>query len=118
MLKNGRRIVAENVTDDGEHVAYQTPAGQMSLPKSIVARVERDNFTYSSGSSGSRPAIDPPVSAPQVEPVVVTKMSPAARFTTTSSTSPISRNSNPTRAPVPQFRLKKSPPHITPPRNS
>jgi tetratricopeptide (TPR) repeat protein len=70
VLKNGRRIAAENVTDDGEHVSYQTPAGQMSLPKSIVARVEHDNFTYSSGSSGSRASSEPPVSAPQVEPVV------------------------------------------------
>jgi tetratricopeptide (TPR) repeat protein len=67
VLKNGRRIVAESVTDDGDHVVYQTPAGQMSLPKSIVARVERDNFAYSSPSQASS---EPPVSAPQLEPVL------------------------------------------------
>lgn len=66
VLKNGRRIVAENVTDDGARVTYQTPAGQLSIPKSIVARIEHDDFTYSSASSASS---EPPVSAPQVEPV-------------------------------------------------
>ncbi len=66
VLKNGRRIQAANITEDGEHVTYETPAGQMSIPKSIVARIERDNYTY---SSAARAASEPPVSAPQVEPV-------------------------------------------------
>jgi tetratricopeptide (TPR) repeat protein len=65
VLKNGRRIVASNVVDDGEHVSYETSAGRFSLPKSIVARVERDSF----GSFGSASHSEPPVSAPQVEPV-------------------------------------------------
>jgi len=42
VLKNGRRITAANVTDDGEHVSYETSAGRFSLPKSIVARIEKD----------------------------------------------------------------------------
>ncbi len=66
VLKNGRRIVAENVTDDGTRVTYQTPAGQLSIPKSIVARIEHDDFAYSPASDASS---QPPVSAPQVEPV-------------------------------------------------
>jgi len=66
VLKNGRRIVAENVTEDATHVIYQTPAGQLSIPKSIVARIEHDSFTY---SSASRAAAEPPVTAPQIEPV-------------------------------------------------
>ena len=66
VLKNGRRIIAENVTEDDSHVTYQTAAGQLSIPKSIVARVEHDNFGY---SSASRASAEPPVSAPQVEPV-------------------------------------------------
>jgi tetratricopeptide (TPR) repeat protein len=66
VLKNGRRIVAENVTEDATHVTYQTPAGELSIPKSIVARIERDNFGY---SSASKALSEPPVSAPQVEPV-------------------------------------------------
>ena len=39
VLKNGRRIVADGVTDDGEHIAYQTPAGEMSLPLSVKCTV-------------------------------------------------------------------------------
>ena len=66
VLKNGRRIIAENITEDDSHVTYQTAAGQLSIPKSIVARIEHDNFGY---SSASRASAEPPVSAPQVEPV-------------------------------------------------
>lgn len=63
VLKNGRRISATGVTQDADHVTYQTPAGQMSLPKSIVLRVEHDDFSYSASHADSAP----PVSAPQVE---------------------------------------------------
>lgn len=66
VLKNGHKIVATNVTQDGDHVTYQTPAGQLSIPKSIVARIERDNFAYSSAASA---ASEPPISAPTIEPV-------------------------------------------------
>jgi tetratricopeptide (TPR) repeat protein len=66
VLKNGRRIVASNVTEDAEHVTYETPAGQMSIPKSIVARIERDNQAYASASTTDSP---PPISAPQIEPL-------------------------------------------------
>jgi tetratricopeptide (TPR) repeat protein len=65
VLKNGHRIVAENVTEDDAHVTYQTSAGQLSIPKSIVARIERDNL----GSWASRASSEPPVSAPEIEPV-------------------------------------------------
>ena len=66
VLKNGRRIVAANVTEDASHVTYQTPAGQLSIPKSIVARIEHDDFTYAPASANRS---QPPVSAPPVEPV-------------------------------------------------
>ena len=66
VLKNGRRIVASSVTEDGERVRYETPAGQMSIPKSIVARIDRDGFGYASGSAASA---EPPVSAPHVDPI-------------------------------------------------
>ena len=65
VLKNGRRITAANVTDDGEHVSYETSAGRFSLPKSIIARVEKDQFGYSSASS-SHQNDPPPVSAPEI----------------------------------------------------
>jgi tetratricopeptide (TPR) repeat protein len=66
VLKNGRRIQAESVTETADHVSYETSAGQMSLPKSIVARIERDDFSSPSSKAASS---EPPVSAPQVEPV-------------------------------------------------
>jgi len=66
VLKNGRRIVASSVTEDGDRVRYETPAGTMSIPKSIVARIDRDGFGSISGSGASS---EPPVSAPHVDPV-------------------------------------------------
>jgi tetratricopeptide (TPR) repeat protein len=65
VLKNGRRIVASHVTENGERVSYETPAGEMSIPKSIVERIDRDDFGYSS----ARASTAPPVSAPQIDPV-------------------------------------------------
>ena len=67
LLKNGRRIIASNVVEDGDHVRYETPAGQMSIPKSIVARIDRDNLGYSSAASAAASA--PPVSAPEIDPL-------------------------------------------------
>jgi tetratricopeptide (TPR) repeat protein len=66
VLKNGRRITAEQVTETADRVSYQTPAGELSLPKSIVERVERDDFAY---TAAARAGSEPPVSAPQIEPV-------------------------------------------------
>lgn len=65
VLKNGRRIVATNVVEKGNQVTYDTPAGTMAIPKSIVARIDRDNFSYSSAADSEKEA---PVSAPQVNP--------------------------------------------------
>jgi tetratricopeptide (TPR) repeat protein len=65
VLKNGRRIVASHVSENGDRVSYETPAGEMSIPKSIVERIDRDDFGYSS----SRASAAPPVSAPQIDPV-------------------------------------------------
>ncbi len=41
VLKNGRRIVALSVVEDGDKIRYETAAGQLSLPKSIVDHIER-----------------------------------------------------------------------------
>ncbi|MGB7433873.1 MAG: tetratricopeptide repeat protein [Candidatus Acidiferrum sp.] len=41
VLKNGRQIVAFNVIEDGDKVRYQTSAGELSIPKSIVDHIER-----------------------------------------------------------------------------
>lgn len=42
VLKNGRRIHARNVQETEDRVYYEIPAGRISLPKSIVERIERD----------------------------------------------------------------------------
>jgi hypothetical protein len=68
VLKNGRRITAANVTDDGQHVSYETSAGKFTLPKSIVARIEKDQFAYSSSSS-FHVNDPPPVSVHEIAPV-------------------------------------------------
>lgn len=64
VLKNGHRIVASNVTEDAQHVSYETPAGRMSIPKAIVARIERDDLAYTSAVDPSQAAITAPAIAP------------------------------------------------------
>src|SRR5580700_5474207 len=44
ILKNGRRIIGSNVTEVGEHVHYETAAGELSLPRAIVDRIERNDL--------------------------------------------------------------------------
>jgi len=41
VLKNGRRIVALSVREEGDKVVYETAAGELSLPKSIVDHIEK-----------------------------------------------------------------------------
>src|SRR5271155_3268197 len=41
VLKNGRRITALSVREEGDKVVYETAAGELSLPKSIVDHIEK-----------------------------------------------------------------------------
>jgi tetratricopeptide (TPR) repeat protein len=41
VLKNGRKIIAYNVREEGDRVSYETAAGQLSIPKSIVDHIEK-----------------------------------------------------------------------------
>jgi len=41
VLKNGRQIVAYNVSEEGDKIRYQTSAGELSIPKSIVDHIEK-----------------------------------------------------------------------------
>lgn len=41
VLKNGRTIIAYNVVEEGDKIRYETSAGQLSLPKSIVDHIEK-----------------------------------------------------------------------------
>ena len=54
VLKNGRRIVAFNVVEIGDKVSYETSAGQLSIPKSIVDHIEK---------GGLMPMMDSPAAA-------------------------------------------------------
>jgi tetratricopeptide (TPR) repeat protein len=41
VLKNGRKILAYNVVEVGDRIQYETSAGQLSIPKSIVDHIEK-----------------------------------------------------------------------------
>jgi tetratricopeptide (TPR) repeat protein len=53
VLKNGRRITAMSVVEDGDKVRYLTSAGELSLPKSIVDHVEKNGVVPMAGGPGS-----------------------------------------------------------------
>ena len=62
VLKNGRRIVALSAVMEGDKVRYQTAAGELSLPKSIVDHIEKGGgqFADTAPSSAANLAIAPP----------------------------------------------------------
>ena len=61
VLKNGRRITALVVVDEGEKVRYQTEAGELTLPKSIVHHIERGGVAQDSAAgSAAQLSIAPP----------------------------------------------------------
>jgi tetratricopeptide (TPR) repeat protein len=43
VLKNGRRIVVDRATESGDKVVGETQAGEISLPKSMVERIEHSS---------------------------------------------------------------------------
>lgn len=40
ILKSGRRIVASSVSEEGDKVVYETAVGRITIPKSLVDRIE------------------------------------------------------------------------------
>src|SRR5271155_255835 len=63
VLKNGRRITALNVREEGEKVKYETTAGELSLPKSIVDHIEKNGAVPTENSpaeAAANLAITPP----------------------------------------------------------
>jgi tetratricopeptide (TPR) repeat protein len=67
VLKNGRRITAMSVVEEGDKVKYLTSAGELSLPKSIVDHIEKGGAVAMAGSSGADAAnlaIAPPETQP------------------------------------------------------
>ena len=74
-LKNGRKIIASHVVEENGQVSYETSAGRLSFPASIVDRVVRDDAsrTSTAGTPADRAAnlpIAPPntLSTPSDDP--------------------------------------------------
>src|SRR5712664_2291113 len=67
VLKNGRRIIALSAFEEGDKVKYQTSAGELSLPKSIVDHIEKGGSVPMAGGPGADAAnlaIAPPAAQP------------------------------------------------------
>jgi tetratricopeptide (TPR) repeat protein len=66
-LKNGRTIVAYSVVEDGDKIHYETSAGQMTLPRSIVDHVEKGGLMpmmESPAAAAANLVIAPPAMEP------------------------------------------------------
>src|SRR6266851_9550750 len=67
VLRNGRRILALSAYEDGDKVRYQTSAGELSLPKSIVDHIEKGGavpMANTLGVAAANLAIAPPTMQP------------------------------------------------------
>src|SRR5229473_6684378 len=61
VLKNGRRITALSVTQEGEKITYETASGTLSLPRSIVDHIEHGAVSSpSAATSASAFSLKPP----------------------------------------------------------
>src|ERR1700731_5194113 len=66
VLKNGRRIIALSAFEEGDKVKYDTSAGELSLPKSIVDHIEKGGSVPmgdSPAAAAANLAITPPAMA-------------------------------------------------------
>ena len=68
VLKNGRRIVALSVTEDGDKIRYETAAGTLSLPKAIVDHVEHGGMADAPAASQDAFALKPPPEPSTTDP--------------------------------------------------
>ena len=64
VLKNGKRILALSVKEDGEKVRYLTPAGELTLPKSIVDHIEKSEAGPGGTQDAGKLGIAPPSEQP------------------------------------------------------
>ena len=53
VLKNGRRITALSVTQEGEKITYETASGTLSLPRSIVDHIEHASIPSSEAAANA-----------------------------------------------------------------
>jgi tetratricopeptide (TPR) repeat protein len=64
-LKNGRKIIASHVVQENGQVSYETPAGLLSFPLSIVDRVVHDDaLSEPTPGNGSDRAANLPIGPP------------------------------------------------------
>ncbi len=64
VLKNGRRITALSVTQEGDKVSYETASGTLTLPRAIVDYVERGGVPSAEASpNASTLSLKPPDTA-------------------------------------------------------
>ena len=66
-LKNGRKITASNVVQENGQVSYETSAGRLSLPASIVDKVVHDTAPLESvGGTAADRAANLPIAPPNL----------------------------------------------------
>src|SRR5882724_3677937 len=60
VLKNGRRIIALSVTQEGEKITYETASGTLSLPRSIVDHIEHGAVSLPNAATSATFSLKPP----------------------------------------------------------
>ncbi len=65
-LKNGRKITASNVIQENGQVSYETSAGRLSLPASIIDKVVHDTAPESTGGKAADRAANLPITPPSL----------------------------------------------------
>ena len=68
VLKNGRRIVALSVREEGNKITYETAAGELSLPKSIVDHIEKGTGSAAEQMGGPAAAANLAIAPPETTP--------------------------------------------------
>jgi tetratricopeptide (TPR) repeat protein len=58
-LKNGRQIECESAWEDGKEVRYKTSTGVVSIPRVMVAKIEKTNLKPSTQTAQSKPTQSP-----------------------------------------------------------
>jgi tetratricopeptide (TPR) repeat protein len=71
VLKNGRKILAYNVVEVGDKIQYETSAGTLTIPKSIVDHIEKGGLTAILESPAAA-AASLNIAPPEVETTAVT----------------------------------------------
>lgn len=65
VLRNGKRISALTVTQDGNKISYETTSGTLTLPSSIVDHIERGGTPFAENSlNATALSLKPPESQP------------------------------------------------------